>query len=320
MTDALVSIRGLQVNIMSAKGAVHAVRGADIDLFPGEICGLVGESGCGKTITAKSVMRLNPEDRLVYRGSIEYEGRDLLTLTEREMCGVRGRHISMIFQDPTLALDPLQPVGKQVEEVYRLGGLSAREAAEKTLAMLSDVGIHPPEERRRAYPFEMSGGQLQRVMIAIALAAGPKLLIADEPTTALDVTVQDQILELLKKIRDRSGTSVFIITHDFGVIAEIADRVAVMYAGRVVETGKVAEIFLGARHPYTRDLIASIPQAGNAHPVSIPGAPPDLREVIVGCPYAPRCGYALPVCGERFPEARNASETHNFHCVREVLS
>jgi oligopeptide transport system ATP-binding protein len=156
-------------------------------------------------------------------------------------------------------------------------------------------------------------------MIAIALAAGPKLLIADEPTTALDVTVQDQILELLKKIRDKSGTSVFIITHDFGVIAEIADRVAVMYAGRVVETGKVEEIFSGARHPYTRDLIASIPQAGNAHPVSIPGAPPDLREVIVGCPYAPRCGYAQPVCGERFPEARSASATHDFHCVREVL-
>ncbi|MDR1495707.1 MAG: ABC transporter ATP-binding protein [Clostridiales Family XIII bacterium] len=318
LPDTLVSIRGLQVNIMSAKGAVHAVRGADMDIFQGEICGLVGESGCGKTITAKSVMRLNPEDRLVYRGGIEYEGRDLLTLTEREMCEVRGKHISMIFQDPTLALDPLQPVGKQIEEVYRIGGLSRGEAEEKTLAMLSDVGIHPPEERRRAYPFEMSGGQLQRVMIAIALAAGPKLLIADEPTTALDVTVQDQILELLKDIRDKRGTSVFIITHDFGVIAEIADRVAVMYAGRIVETGEVTEIFDDARHPYTRDLIASIPRAGNDHPVSIPGAPPDLREVIVGCPYAPRCGYAEAKCEESFPEARVLTGTHRFHCVLDI--
>jgi oligopeptide/dipeptide ABC transporter ATP-binding protein len=302
----LLSVQGLEVNIQSPKGAVYAVRGADFEIRRGEICGLVGESGCGKTITAKSVMRLNPEDRVVYGGRITYEGTDLLALPEAGMCKVRGQQIAMIFQDPLSALDPLQRVGKQVAEVYRLRGLGRREAAEKAVEMLADVGISPAAERARAYPFEMSGGQLQRVMIAMALAAGAELLIADEPTTALDVTVQAQILALIRELREKRGTSVLIITHDFGVVAETCDRVMVMYAGRIVETGTAAEIFHAARHPYTRDLIASIPQKG-VKPVAIPGAPPDLREVIRGCAYAPRCCRVQERCMHETPEAADGA-------------
>jgi oligopeptide/dipeptide ABC transporter ATP-binding protein len=211
-------------------------------------------------------------------------------------------------------------VGKQVEEMYLLRGLSKPEAKLRTLEMLANVGIYPPEERSRSYPFEMSGGQLQRVMIAIALACEPKLLIADEPTTALDVTVQAQILELLKGMQQKLGMSVLVITHNFGIVAEICERVAVMYAGRIVEIGRASEVFHNARHPYTRDLIISIPKSSAGRPVSIPGMPPDLRDVILGCPYAPRCQYADEACSTERPKMRNLTDTHSFACRKDILA
>jgi oligopeptide/dipeptide ABC transporter ATP-binding protein len=314
--EKLVSIEGLRVNLATAGGVVHAVRGVDLDIRRNEIIGLVGETGCGKSITAKSVMRLNNEDALLYRGGIIFGGRNLLELPEREMQDIRGKEISMIFQDPFAALDPLLRVGDQIAEMFLLRGFSRGEAAERSLQLLADVGIHPMRERSRSYPFEMSGGQLQRVMIAIALACEPKLLIADEPTTALDVTVQAQILELLMKLQAKSGMSVLVITHNFGIVAEICARVAVMYAGRIVEVAETAEVFRGAKHPYTADLIASIPKSGRDRPVSIPGMPPDLRELTEGCPYAPRCAFADDVCFRVLPEMREPAPGHRFACHR----
>jgi len=310
----LVEIKNLRVDLESPQGVVRAVRGADLCIHEGEALGLVGESGCGKTITAKSIIRLNAEETLYYRGEIRFEGVDLLTLTEKEMSRKRGRRIAMIFQDPMTALDPLQRVGKQVEEAFRLHGATKAEAKEKTLALLEDVGIHPAAERARSFPFEMSGGQIQRVMIACALAGEPSLLIADEPTTALDVTVQAQILALLKALQQKTGMTVLLITHDFGVVAEVCHRVAVMYAGRIVETGGVRDVFANARHPYTRDLIRSIPEPGGGRPVSIPGAPPDLRALIPGCAYAPRCALAQPRCERELPPAVETGAGHAASC------
>jgi oligopeptide/dipeptide ABC transporter ATP-binding protein len=316
--NKLIEISKLQVNLVSAQGVVHAVRNVDLDICAGEVLGLVGESGCGKTITAKSIMRLNNEESLVYRGRILCEGEDLLSLSERKMRDVRGSVISMIFQDPSTALDPLQRIGRQIEEVFLLRGVPRKTARKEAQDMLAEVGIFPPEERSRSYPFEMSGGQLQRVMIAIALSAGPKLLIADEPTTSLDVTVQAQILELLRSLQKKLGMSVLVITHNFGIVAEICDRVAVMYAGRIVEIGSVSDIFHDARHPYTRDLIVSIPKSGSDKPVSIPGMPPDLREVIVGCPYAPRCKYADEACNTERPVMQSISDSRRFACRKNI--
>jgi oligopeptide/dipeptide ABC transporter ATP-binding protein len=303
---------------MSARGVAHVARGVDLTIYPGEIVGLVGESGSGKSITAKSIMRLNDEGALVYRGDVILDGEELLTLPEKKMRSVRGAKVSMIFQDPMSALDPLQRVGKQIEEVYLLHGFTRKEAAEKTLKILSDVGIHPAKERSRAYPFELSGGQLQRIIIAIALSAGSKLLIADEPTTALDVTVQAQILDLIADLKQEYGLSVLLITHDFGIIAQMCSRVSVMYAGRIVESGDIGDVFTGPRHPYTKDLIASIPQTGKGKPSFIPGIPPDLRLNILGCPYAPRCGIADETCTESAPPMKEACAGHTFACFKDA--
>ncbi|MDR2162604.1 MAG: dipeptide/oligopeptide/nickel ABC transporter permease/ATP-binding protein [Clostridiales Family XIII bacterium] len=314
----IISVDSLKVSIMTARGVAHAVRGADIDIYPGEIMGLVGESGSGKSITAKSIMRLNNEDILVYGGRIILEGEDLLSIPEKKMRGVRGREVSMIFQDPMSALDPLQRVGKQIEEVYILRGMTRGEAVAKTLDMLSDVGINPAKERSRAYPFELSGGQMQRVMIAMALSAGSKLLIADEPTTALDVTVQAQILDLIEDLQKKYGLSVLLITHDFGIIAQMCKKVSVMYAGRIVETGSTSDVFADPRHPYTKDLIDSIPRTGKRSLSYIPGMPPDLRLMIEGCPYEPRCRFSDETCRETAPQTREAAEGHTFACFKDI--
>ncbi|MDR1043396.1 MAG: dipeptide/oligopeptide/nickel ABC transporter permease/ATP-binding protein [Clostridiales Family XIII bacterium] len=313
-----LATESLSVSIMSARGVAHAVRGVDIDIYPGEIVGLVGESGSGKSMTAKSIMRLNDEKALIYGGDITLDDEHILSIPEKKMQGVRGTKVSMIFQDPINALDPLQRVGKQIEEVYTLRGLSRKEAKKETIKILSDVGIQPAEERSRAYPFELSGGQLQRVMIAIALASGSKLLIADEPTTALDVTVQAQILDLIAGIRKKYGLSVLLITHDFGIIMQMCSRVSVMYAGKIVETGNIRDVFTDPRHPYTADLIASIPQTGKGKPTYIPGMPPDLRLTIEGCPYAPRCGLGDELCEKAMPRMREAGEGHAFACVKDA--
>jgi oligopeptide/dipeptide ABC transporter ATP-binding protein len=315
----LVEIKNLRVDLESPQGAVRAIRGVNLSIRSGEILGLVGESGCGKTIMAKSIIRLNNEDTLYYRGEIRFGETDLFALKEKEMTEIRGRKIAMIFQDPMTALDPLMRVGKQIEEAFILHGASADEAATKTLALLEDVGIHPAAARARSFPFEMSGGQLQRVMIACALAGEPSLLIADEPTTALDVTVQAQILSLLKELQERLGMTILLITHDFGVVAEVAKRVAVMYAGHIVEIGEVRDVFHSARHPYTRDLIRSIPKPGGGRPESIPGAPPDLRQIITGCAYAPRCVHAREQCDTELPLVRSTGNGHSFACHFDTL-
>jgi len=294
MPDNLLEVRNLEVALNSPYGPVYAVRDINLAVRPGEIHGLVGESGCGKSMTAKAIMRLNDEGTTIYSGQVIFEGTDLLKLKPKEMVKWRRSQIAMIFQDPETALNPLRTIGSQVAEKLRLTGASKTDAYTKTLALLEAVGIHPAEQRIKAYPFELSGGMLQRVSIAMALAADPHFLIADEPTTALDVTVQMQILRLLKELQASYEMAILIITHNFGVIAEVCDRVSVMYAGVIVEFGDVADIFHDARHPYTRDLIASIPKSGRGQglPKSIPGVPPDLRGRIVGCPYAPRCAYA----------------------------
>jgi oligopeptide/dipeptide ABC transporter ATP-binding protein len=316
----LISIRNLQVNLMSPYGVVHAVRNITFDIAPGEIHGLVGESGCGKSMTAKAVLRLHDERKMLYGGQILFDGKDLLTLKAQEIREIRGAEIAMIFQDPVTALNPLLRVGEQIGEMLIRRGNSREAARARVRGLLEDVGIHPPEERYRQYPFEMSGGMLQRVMIAMALSRRPKLLIADEPTTALDMTVQAQILDLLLKLQEKNGMAILIITHNFGVVAEICSRVSVMYAGIIVESGDVRKIFHYPKHPYTRDLIFSIPQprAARRKLVTIPGMPPDLREKITGCPYAPRCGQALALCRETAPPMREAGDSHFFSCHNEI--
>jgi oligopeptide/dipeptide ABC transporter ATP-binding protein len=305
---------------MSARGLVHAVRGIDLDVRRREIHGVVGESGCGKTVTAKSIMRLYDENIMLSDGQIFFEGKDMFSLSGREIQALRGSEVSMIFQDPMTALNPLYTIGYQLEETLTNKGVRKTEAAARAVKLLEDVGVNPPESRKSQYPFEMSGGMLQRVMIAMAISCGPKLLIADEPTTSLDVTVQAQILDLLTRLRDERHMSILIITHNFGVVAEICDRVSVMYAGRVVESGDVREIFRDPRHPYTSDLLKSIPRSGTRGTLlaTIPGTPPDLLREIKGCAYAPRCGYAGGVCAEASPSQRAISESHSYACVRGI--
>jgi oligopeptide/dipeptide ABC transporter ATP-binding protein len=316
----LVSIENLRINLMSPYGIVRAVRDINLEIGRGEIHGLVGESGCGKTMTAKSILRLHDEKKTLCDGHIYFEGRDVLALNRKELKELRGKKGAMIFQDPVTALNPLHKVGDQIGETLVFRGASRPEAKEKTLHLLEDVGIHPPLDRYNQYPFEMSGGMLQRVMIAIALSGNPRLLIADEPTTALDMTVQAQILDLLLKLHQKNGMSILIITHNFGIVAEICSRVSVMYAGVIVESGNVHEIFHEPKHPYTRDLMMSIPQPLTAHRklLTIPGMPPDLREKIKGCPYAPRCGQALDQCRLAAPEMKQCSASHCFSCFNEI--
>jgi oligopeptide/dipeptide ABC transporter ATP-binding protein len=315
----LLSIEELKVNLLSSRGVVRGVRNINMSIKEGEVHGLVGESGCGKSMTAKSMMRLHDEKKMLYDGKILFGDHNILTLNKEEIKNIRGKEISMIFQDPMTALNPLVKVGKQIREMLLIHKITTKKQAKgEVLRLLEDVGIHPAEHRYEQYPFELSGGLLQRVMIAMAIACKPKLLIADEPTTALDVTVQAQILALLLKLREERNMSILIITHNFGVIAEICDQVSVMYAGTIVESGEVKEIFHHPKHPYTKDLIASIPKSderGNKL-VAIPGSPPDLKKKIVGCSYAPRCQYADDQCRNVAPEIVNYTDTHQFSCFK----
>lgn len=302
--DNLLTITGLRVDLHSIRGVVHAVRGVDLTVGPGEIHGIVGESGCGKSITAKSVLGLNDPKTTFYQGHILFDNcENLLEMKDDRMHHVRGRRISMIFQDPMASLNPLLSIGRQIEETIRAHfQLSKKDAQEKTISLLKTVGIEPAEKRYRQYPFELSGGLQQRVMIAIAISCSPQLLIADEPTTALDVTIQAQILELLQKLRSQLNMSIILISHDLEVIGEICDKVSVMYAGQIVETGTVGRIFTAPRHPYTRALLKSIPQPGEhgKRLVTIPGSPPDLAGNITGCAFALRCQFATDTC-RKFP-------------------
>jgi oligopeptide transport system ATP-binding protein len=317
--DTVLSVRDLAVSFKTQAGEVQAVRGISFDLRRGETLAIVGESGSGKSVTAKSLMRLLPAgNNRIKSGEALFEGRDLLKLSEREMQKVRGPKMAMVFQDPMTSLDPTMKIGRQITESLRKHlGMRGRQAHDRAVELLKLVGIPNAEERYGQYPHQFSGGMRQRVVIAIALSCDPQVLIADEPTTALDVTIQAQILDLLKELQERIGMSVILITHDLGVVASVADRVVVMYAGKVVETGMVRDVFYNPQMPYTWGLIASIPLP-NANRqqelIPIPGSPPNMLEPPKGCPFAPRCPYTMKVCVGEMPEYTTFSDEHKAAC------
>jgi oligopeptide/dipeptide ABC transporter ATP-binding protein len=315
--SSILSIRDLKLDLISTRGIVHAIRGISLDLQPGEIHGVVGESGSGKTMTAKSILRLHDETKTMYSGQILYNDTDILSLKKNKLRQLRGREISMVFQDPMVSLNPLLTIGEQISEMLILHlGLKNTEAYEKAVSLLENVGIHPAENRYKQYPFQFSGGMLQRIMIAIAISCNPKILIADEPTTALDVTIQAQTLELLKKLQGVTDMTILFVTHNFGVVAEICDRVSVMYAGKIVETGDVREIFRHPQHPYTKALLESIPKSGRYgnRLVTIPGSPPQLFNPIRGCSFAPRCPQASEKCFAEEPSTVFGEGGHMSAC------
>ncbi|MEY2370571.1 ABC transporter ATP-binding protein [Lysinibacillus capsici] len=315
MSKTILEVKDLRINFKTYAGLVHAVRGVNFDLKEGETLAIVGESGSGKSVTSNALMKLIPQPPGIYEsGQILFNGRDLVPLTDKEMSKVRGNEIAMIFQDPMTSLNPTMKVGRQITEVIlQHKKVSKDEAKKRAIELLTQVGIPFPEKRYNQYPHEFSGGMRQRVVIAIALAADPKLLIADEPTTALDVTIQAQILELMKEIQKNSKTSIIFITHDLGVVANIADRVAVMYAGQIVEYGTVNDIFYNPKHPYTWGLLGSMPDLDNDTDEllrTIPGSPPDLTNPPKGDAFAARNEYAMAIDYEQEPPMFQVSETH----------
>jgi peptide/nickel transport system ATP-binding protein len=321
--ERLLEIEDLRTYFFTRDGVVRAVDGVSIEVRRGETLGVVGESGCGKSVTSLSILRLIPEPpgRIV-SGAIRFAGTDLLKLSEAEMREIRGNEISMIFQEPMTSLNPVLTVSRQISETLMLHqGLDARGAAARAVEMLRLVKIPEPERRAQQYPHELSGGMRQRVMIAMALACNPKLLIADEPTTALDVTIQAQILDLMRELKQKIGAAIILITHDLGVVAEMAQRVVVMYAGRKVEEAPVKELFRRPRHPYTVGLLNSVPHLGatrgRATPprlAEIPGMVPSLREEIVGCAFAPRCPFVTDRCRRETPVLETKGAAHVVAC------
>lgn len=319
--EVLLEIKGLKTYFYTDDGVVKAVDGVDFHVNAGEVLGLVGESGCGKSVTSFSILRLVGSPGKVVDGKIFFAGRELLSLPEEEMVKMRGDRISMIFQQPQSSLNPVFTVGDQVAEVFEIHqGMKKEEAWERAVELLGMVGIPDPARRAKSYPHEMSGGQAQRVMIAMALALSPELLIADEPTTALDVTIQAQILDLMRQLRTKTGTAVILITHDLGIIAEMADRVAVMYAGQIVEQAEVGELFERPLHPYTVGLLGSIPVLGEvAERLDvIPGSVPNLIDLPPGCRFAPRCRerekHQLEICNRQAPELAEVRPGHLARC------
>ncbi|GAA4725297.1 oligopeptide/dipeptide ABC transporter ATP-binding protein [Brevibacillus fulvus] len=313
---SLLEINQLKTSIKHAKGQLTIVDGISLVLDKGETLGVVGESGCGKSVTSLSIMRLLGKNAAL-EGEIRFNNRNLLSLSEKEMQKVRGNEIAMIFQEPMTSLNPLHYIGKQIAEpLIRHMSLGKREAKERVIALLKLVGIPRAEEIYHEYPHQLSGGMRQRVMIAMAMACNPKLLIADEPTTALDVTIQAQILELMKKVNKESGTALLLITHDLGVVAEMCDRVVVMYAGQIVEEADVRSLFQQPRHPYTVGLMASIPEVTSSQErlSSIPGTVPLLHEMPSGCRFAPRCAQAMEICRQQKPELISVTERHKCRC------
>jgi oligopeptide transport system ATP-binding protein len=317
--DNNFEVKNLHVSFHTYAGEVKAVRGVDFFLRKGETLAIVGESGSGKSVTSKSIMRLipDPPGRIV-KGEILFGGKDLVKLREKEMQAIRGSEIAMIFQDPMTSLNPTMTVGKQIAEgliKHQNIGTSA-EAKQRVVELLKLVGIPNPEMRLSQYPHQFSGGMRQRVVIAVALACYPKVLIADEPTTALDVTIQAQILDLMRDLQKQMDTAIMIITHDLGVVANIAQRVAVMYAGIIIETGTVDEIFYQPKHPYTWGLLASMPKlhTKKGELVAIAGTPPDLVSPQNGCPFSPRCPYVMEVCVNHMPEYTKSSDTQFAAC------
>ncbi|KFL44275.1 peptide ABC transporter ATP-binding protein [Lysinibacillus sp. BF-4] len=311
----VVEVKDLRINFKTYAGLVQAVRGVNFELYEGETLAIVGESGSGKSVTSNALMKLIPQPPGIYAsGEILFDGKDLVKLTEKQMTKIRGNDIAMIFQDPMTSLNPTMKVGRQITEVIlQHRSMPRSEAKQKAIQLIDQVGIPFPEKRYNQYPHEFSGGMRQRIVIAIALAADPKLLIADEPTTALDVTIQAQILELMKEIQKTSKTSIIFITHDLGVVANVADRVAVMYAGQIVEYGTVNDIFYNPKHPYTWGLLGSMPDLDNdaeelLH--TIPGSPPDLTHPPKGDAFAARNEFAMAIDYEQEPPMFQVSDTH----------
>src|SRR5579875_4059715 len=318
MAEPLLAIRDLKTYFVSKHAEVRAVDGIDIDVQKGQIVCIVGESGCGKSMTSLSIMRLVPKPRgKIVNGEILFDGKDLLKLSDREMADMRGSEISMIFQEPMTALNPVLTIGTQISEILiRHRGMNKRQALDKAVEMLKFVGVPRANEIIHEFPHQLSGGLRQRVMIAMAMICEPKLLIADEPTTALDVTIQAQVLELMKKMREDFDTSIILITHDLGVVADMADHVVVMYAGQVVESTDADEMFSEPLHPYTQALLAAIPTLEEEKEIlyAIPGTVPDAGAFPVGCRFADRCALAEAGCFEKMPDLREVKSGHFVRC------
>ena len=318
--DKILEVKDLSVSFNTYAGEVKAVRGVSFELNRGETLAFVGESGCGKTVTAKSILRLlKPPFAVIKEGSkITCDGKDVLSLNKKELCEFRGDEVSMIFQDPMTSLNPTMTVGKQIMESLRIHRhLDKKLAREEAIKMLKMVNIPSPEKRIDSYPHEMSGGMRQRVMIAMALACSPKILIADEPTTALDVTIQAQIMDLMRELKEKMNTAIILVTHDLGVVANFADRIQVMYAGQVVERGTAREIFYDSKHPYTWALLSSVPKLAKESKqelYALKGTPPDLILPLNHCPFASRCEYCMPICKEKNPLETTITDTHRVSC------
>jgi oligopeptide transport system ATP-binding protein len=320
---SLLQVRDLKTYFYTDAGVVKAVDGVSYDLKEGETLGLVGESGCGKSVSALSILRLiaNPPGKIV-GGEIFFEGKDLLKISEKEIRNIRGNHIAMIFQEPMTSLNPVLTIGLQIGEALELHrNMNKKEAREEILRLLRMVWIPDPERRIGDYPHQFSGGMRQRVMIAMALSCNPKLLIADEPTTAVDVTIQAQLLEVVKELTSRLGTAVMLITHNLGVVARYVNRMAVMYAGRIVEQGPAAEVYAHPRHPYTIGLLASVPRLDKPRKerlVPIDGQPPNLILLPPGCSFMPRCSYRMEICSKERPELRPVGDGHFTACWANI--
>lgn len=319
--NSILEVKGLKTQFFTEGGVVRAVDGVDFTVKRGEVLGIVGESGCGKSVTSLSIMRLIGQPGEIVEGEIIFDNQDLVKLPENEMLKMRGNRISMIFQQPTSCLNPVFRVGEQLSEVLYIHQDLGKEAGEKrAVELLGMVGIPEPESRIKAFPHELSGGMAQRVMIAMALACVPELLIADEPTTALDVTIQAQILDLMRNLRSKMETSIILITHDLGVVAEMCDRVNVMYAGRIVEEAPIVELFKNPQHPYTMGLIGSTPVLGQSEKelLGIPGSVPNLIDLPPGCKFAPRClprvENNLTICTEEEPQLKTIGPNHKVRC------
>ncbi len=319
MDEKLLDVHDLKVEFKTLEGTVHALNGVSFSVTPGKTLGIVGESGCGKSVSVLAVMRLIPQPPgRILSGEVHFAGCDLLKLSSPEMQGIRGRDLSMIFQDPMTSLNPVLTIGRQIGETMMVHrGLSEREARQASIELLGQVGIPNPAVRLDDYPHHFSGGMRQRVMIAMALSCKPKLLIADEPTTALDVTIQVQILDLVKQLRDEMGMAVIWISHDLAVIAELADRVAVMYSGYIVEEADVFQLYRQPLHPYTLALLQSLPRMDTGELdklTAIPGSPPDATRLPPGCPFAPRCRFVMECCLHENPALKQVEADHTAAC------
>ncbi|KYG95279.1 MULTISPECIES: ABC transporter ATP-binding protein [Paenibacillus] len=315
----LLEVTNLRTEFKTAAGTIRAVDGVDLSVGKGETLGIVGESGCGKSITSLSIMQLLPKGLgKVAAGEVRFNGENMLDFSERKMRSIRGNEMAMIFQEPMTSLNPVFKIGKQIAESARYHhGVSKHKAKDMAVEMLTKVGIPRPEKVAASYPHELSGGMRQRVMIAMAMVCNPKLLIADEPTTALDVTIQAQILDLMRELQKSEGTSILMITHDLGVVAEMCDRVVIMYAGQVVEETDVKTLFKDPKHPYTQSLLASLPQLNSDQErlASIPGQVPNPLDMPKGCRFAPRCQFAKEICRAEAPELTEVEPGHKSRCL-----